>query len=247
MTLKEFNRTKRLSNEEWVENAKKIHGDKYDYSITMYKTARTKLKIICPIHGVQEMLPHHHLKGHGCGKCGRKEINKSNGRKFTQEIFLEKVKHIEGLSFEKTVYKSKRDAVIVTCHQHGDYETKAEVLLKGCGCPKCKSSEGEKQIRKWLQEKNIVFMEQMGFPGCNYKKKLLFDFYIPSMNLCIEYDGEQHYRKVNYWGGEKGLRVRQIKDKIKNDFCKEKNIKLLRISYICNIIKKLEQNINNKQ
>ena len=59
-----------------------------------------------------------------------------------------------------------------------------------------------------------------------------FDFYLPDYNLCIEYDGEQHNKIIKYWGDFDGLKDRQKKDNIKNDFCKKNNIKLIRISYL---------------
>ncbi len=246
MTLKEFNKTKRLKSEDWISKAKKVHGDKFDYSNTVYTTAKNKLKIICPIHGEQEMLPHHHIKGYGCPSCGKKQININNGKQLTQEQFIERIKHIEGLTFEKTVYKNKRSKVTVTCKIHGDYTTKAEVLLKGCGCPNCKTSNGESIIENWLKENNLIYFKQMSFPGCVFKSKLKFDFYIPSYNVCIEYDSKQHFSTINYWGGKKGLDLRKKRDAIKTNFCLENNINLLRISYLCDIKKKLKLFFNIK-
>lgn len=235
---------KKLDTEEWIRKAKEIHGDRYDYSLTMYSIAKEKLKIICPEHGVQEMLPHHHIKGYGCGKCGKEMINISNGRQFTQDQFIEKVKKLNTtLDFSKTIYKNKRNLVIVTCPIHGDYETKAEVLLKGCGCPKCKSSKGEDTIETWLIQNNINYSTQKTFKGCEYNKRLKFDFYLIDYNLCIEYDGEQHFKPIKYWGGIEGFKERVIKDTIKNEYCKNNNISLLRISYKDNIKEKLNNNI----
>ena len=234
---------KRLTTEKWIQQAKAVHGDKYNYSITMYTTAKNKLKVICPLHGEQEMLPHHHIKGHGCPECGRKQINISNGKQLTQEEFILKISNLKDLSFEKTIYKNKRSNVIVTCKEHGDYETKAEMLLKGCGCPKCKSSKGEDKIRKWLEENNIIYIPQMSFPSCKNQKKrnLYYDFFIPSKNLCIEYDGKQHFTEIKYWGGKEGLEKRILNDQIKTEFCKEKQISLRRISYKDNIEEELSK------
>ena len=232
--LLELNYSKRLNPESWISKAKDIHGDKFDYSLTKYINATTKLDIICPIHGLQTMLPHHHINGHGCGKCGKEQINKSSGKQFSTESFIEKIKKFElNLSFEKTIYKSKRNLVIVTCPIHGDYETKAEILLKGCGCPKCKSSKGESKIREVLDIFNIKYLEQASFKECRAanNRRLLFDFYIPSINTCIEFDGKQHFEPVEYWGGQEGLERRKRSDEIKNKFCTDNNINLFRISY----------------
>jgi len=244
--LQRVNKAKRLSTQQFIEKAKALHGENFDYSVTEYVNATTKIKIVCRKHGEQEMLPHHHThsKSYGCPMCGKQVINRQ--KQFTTEEFIAKVSHIENISFEKTVYKSKREKVIVTCNIHGDYETKAEMLLKGCGCPKCKSSKGEEEIRQILKEFNVLFTEQLGFKECiaDNKRRLLFDFYIPSLNTCIEYDGKQHSHSIPYWGGEEGLKRRKKYDRIKTEFCQKNKINLLRISYLENIREKLIGIIN---
>lgn len=140
-SLSDFNKkTKRLTNEEFIEKAVKVHGTKYDYSLVSYETAFIKVRIICPEHSEFLQSPTHHLRGSGCKQCGNKKINKS--KILTQQQFINRIKHIPNLTFEKTVYKDKRSKVIVTCSVHGDYKTTAEVLLKNGGCPKCAHSNG---------------------------------------------------------------------------------------------------------
>lgn len=230
--LLDLNKAKRLSTKEFIERAKELYGDKFDYSKTEYITARQKVIITCPEHGDFEILPQHHLEGKssgGCRKCGIREINRN--KRFTKEKFLERVKSIKGLSFEKTIYKNKRSRVIVTCDIHGDYQTTAEVLLKGHGCPKCKYSFGENIIEALFKRENIIFEQQKTFKGLSYKRLLKFDFYLPEYKTCIEFDGEQHYRPIQYWGGEKGFKELQIKDSLKNVYCQVNNIPLLRVRY----------------
>lgn len=228
-----MNQAKRLTTEEFIKRAKQIYGDRFDYSETEYLTARNKVTISCPKHGSFTILPQHHLKENsisgGCRKCGLKAINRN--RRFTQEQFLEKVSNIPNLSFEKTIYKDKRSKVTVTCKIHGDYETTPDILFKSCGCPKCKSSIGEKNIEEILKALNIRYFCQQGFKGLAFKKSLKFDFYLPYHNACIEFDGEQHFKSVEYWRGEKGFKELQAKDNLKNLFCKENNMPLLRIRF----------------
>ena len=69
------------------------------------------------------------------------------------------------------------------------------------------------------------------FPTCRYKNKLKFDFYIPSMNLLIEYQGIQHFKAIKYFGGQEGLETRIIRDNIKREWVKERNLDLLEIRY----------------
>lgn len=102
---------------------------------------------------------------------------------------------------------------------------------KGAFCPKCKCSYGIRVIEKFLADNNILYKREFKFDECKYKNKLPFDFYLPDYNMCIEYDGEQHFRPLKHWGGEDKFQLLKIRDSIKDDFCKKNNIKLLRISY----------------
>lgn len=104
-------------------------------------------------------------------------------------------------------------------------------LKSGVGCPVCNESKGEKTIREHLKNNNISFIQEYRFDNCKYKNQLPFDFYIPEYNLCIEFDGEQHFEAFEYFGGEERFKIIQIRDNIKNNYCKENNINLLRIPY----------------
>lgn len=117
--------------------------------------------------------------------------------------------------------------------------------LNGNGCPKCRESKGEKIIRGYLIENNFNFISQHKFPDCKDIKTLPFDFYLPEHNICIEFDGRQHYEVIDRWGGVEGLKDQQKKDKIKNKYCENNKIKLFRISYKESIYNKLTE-IKNK-
>lgn len=101
---------------------------------------------------------------------------------------------------------------------------------KSCGCL---VSSGEKLIGQILQESHIVFKTQKTFESLVSKNnsKLRFDFYLPNYNCCIEYDGEQHFKPIEYFGGQKAFEKRQYHDAIKNKFCENNGIKLIRIPY----------------
>ncbi len=234
VAMTKFNQeTKRLTTEEFIEKARDIHGDKYDYSKVVYVNATTKVIITCPEHGDFEQYQSHHFSGSGCRKCANKIININNGRSYTQEKFIEvaEKKEIPNVSFEKTVYKSKKEKIIVTCSIHGDYETNAEMILKGCGCPKCNTSKNELLIAKHLTTNNILFERQKKIEGLKHIRSLKFDFYLPDHNILVEFDGEQHFKSVEYWGGENKFKELQLKDALKNEYCKLNNIPLLRIKY----------------
>lgn len=98
-----------------------------------------------------------------------------------------------------------------------------------CGC--LYKSKGEMYIEEVLKENNINYIPQKRFDDCRNKKTLPFDFYLPDNNVCIEYDGSQHFSPVEYWGGEKRYNDLKINDEIKNQYCKDKGINLIRIPY----------------
>lgn len=110
------------------------------------------------------------------------------------------------------------------------FSQKAIDFLNSRGCPKCfkRFSKGERKIIDWLEENNIEYIYQKKFPELGLKS---YDFYIPQKNTLIEYQGMQHYKPTNYYGGEEKFRKQQESDKIKASFAKENNIDLIIIPY----------------
>jgi hypothetical protein len=103
-----------------------------------------------------------------------------------------------------------------------------------------RKSTGEIIIENILNKYLISYEKEKTFDGCVNKKKLRFDFYIPKKNTCIEYNGIQHYEKVDRFGGEDNFNYQRKNDNIKINFCKKNNINLLIISYKDSIIKKMQ-------
>lgn len=114
-------------------------------------------------------------------------------------------------------------------------------ILSGQGCPLCSMSRGEKEVREYLIKHNILFTPQYTFDQCKNKKSLPFDFYLPDYNICIEYDGIQHFEPIERFGGIEKFTEQQHNDLIKTNFCKNNNIKLLRIRYDEDIDVKLNE------
>lgn len=104
--------------------------------------------------------------------------------------------------------------------------------VASCGCQSF-ISKGEDKIKQILTNLNVNFIRQYTFDDCVSDKnaKLRFDFYLPDYNLCIEYDGEQHFRPTSYFGGEETFQRRMELDKVKNEYCRNNNIHLIRIPY----------------
>ena len=104
--------------------------------------------------------------------------------------------------------------------------------VHSCGCSRY--SKGEDKISQLLKENNIKFESQKYFTSCKIPESnqpLRFDFYLPDYNTIIEYDGKQHFKPIQYFGGEEGFKKRQFYDSFKNNWCKQNNIKIIRIPY----------------
>ena len=108
------------------------------------------------------------------------------------------------------------------------YETSYSKILEGSKCPNCVYSRGEKAVADVLDSLSIEYTREHSFEYLGRKR---FDFYIPSLNIAIEYDGEQHYKSIDAWGGEEYLESVRQSDALKNDFCEYMGIDLLRIPY----------------
>lgn len=127
------------------------------------------------------------------------------------------------------------------------------ILNNNCGCPKCNKSHGEINIEKYLIKENIKFYSQYTFNSLTGVggRQLSYDFYLPDYNLLIEYQGEQHYRPIDRFGGIQQFEIQEEHDRRKKDYAIENKINLLEISYsnfnnIEQILNK-ELNINSNE
>ena len=116
----------------------------------------------------------------------------------------------------------------------------SDLIAKGHGCAKCASSKGNRDIDHYLSERRLNFIREQRFESCRFKNPLPFDFYLPEFKVLIEFDGVQHFSVVDYWGGEKGLEDRKMRDQIKNNWAKKNKMRLFRIRYYENINQKMK-------
>lgn len=128
---------KKKTTEEFISDAVNIHGDKYDYSFTEYVNNKTKLKIVCPIHGTFEQQPNNHLNGRGCKKCGSTQAGKKH--RTTTEKFISKSISTHGnrYDYSKAKYITKVDKIEIVCKVHGSFWQLAGNHEHGDNCPKC--------------------------------------------------------------------------------------------------------------
>jgi len=232
---------KKIKKKEVIDFLIKKHNNKYDYSLVNFDNHFSIIKIICPKHGIFEQKLYAHKKGNGCPKCAQEKLS-YNLTKTNEQFINDSIKiHNHTYDYSLVNYKNNTTKVEIICEKHGSFWQKPNIHLSGSGCPICNYSKGEKIIYNYLNDKDILFYTQMKFNGCKDKLSLPFDFYLPNYNLCIEYDGQQHFIMNEYFGGEKDFLLRQKHDEIKNSFCKENDINLLRISYKDDIISKLSK------
>lgn len=131
---------------------------------------------------------------------------------------------------ENRVYIRRSDSFMVECINCGS------VWSKDCthferGCPFCNISKGEKKIEDFLNKKSIKFTKQKKFADCKNILPLPFDFYLEEERTSIEYNGKQHYKEMEFFGGKKSFQEQKKRDKIKVKYCKDNNIPLLIIPY----------------
>lgn len=234
------NKYKKLDKLLFIEKAKEIHSDKYDYSLVEYVNNRTKVKIICPIHGEFEQTPLNHINHkNGCKFCSNKIKNLN--KKSNKDEFINKSKEIHGDKYDYTSveYINSHKSVMIICKKHGIFEQKPYSHLNGIGCPNCNRSKGEEIIETYLLKNNINFEKQKTFNDCFNKYKLRFDFYLPDYNICIEFNGIQHYKEIKYFGGKEKFILNINRFNIKKNYCINNNINLYIIKYNDNIIDKL--------
>jgi hypothetical protein len=195
----------------------------------------------CKIHNIEWMAyPDYILKGCGCSKCGNEKVREKLSK--THEQYAKELKEKNPDIEVVGIYSGSFTPILHKCLIDGYewYATPANILF-GNGCPQCNESFGERQVRQWLEKYNINYIFQYKFKDCRNINPLPFDFYLPNYNICIEYQGEQHYRPVEYFGGEEKFKTQQKHDNIKRKYCHDNNIKLLEIPYWVNIEEKLNK------
>lgn len=243
---------KNKSTEYFKKEVYELYGDEYEI-LGEYKGCNEEILIKhMPCNTIYNGTPSELLQNRGCPYC----CNRAK----TTEIFKKQV--FDLVKDEYTVlgdYNGAKEKLLIR-HEicKHEYLTTPSNFLTGHRCPKCKKSKGEKKIDIYLKDNNSNYISQYRIAECKIKKPLPFDFAIfddkekTKLLYLIEYDGEQHFRPIRFKNisEEKALenfKQVQISDDIKNDYCKNNNIKLIRIPYwdFDKISEILQEKINN--
>jgi ribosomal protein L37AE/L43A len=192
-----------------------------------YVNIRTHIKHKCLVCNTEFISSPKSVKSSkwGCPSC--------SGKKFNKEAYIKKLPNDIILIDDKYNGTDKKHLhKCLTCNNV--WNTKPNYILHmNTGCPNCASSKGEKEISLFLESIDLEYTKEynISIKDRTYK----FDFFIPSLDMFIEYDGIHHFESLDYFGGEESYKKIVLYDKIKNNWCKENNFILLRISYKENI------------
>ena len=207
-----------------------------------YINYKEKLMIQCECGNIYQQSYANFLHGtHHCQKCSQKIADEAKN-KYTYEYVSEYLKkHGSTLLTPKTEkYIGYKSTIEIECSCGEKFSTMLEIVLtyEKTKCRSCKAqnsptSHGEKNIKNYLLEKGYEFYQEYSFPDCKDKYVLRFDFAVVVDNKLklIEFDGMQHFRPYDYYGGEKYYQKILRRDGIKNKYCEDNNIPLLRIPY----------------
>ena len=222
---------------DYLTELSKIHNNKYMYNLVKKHYMRDKIDIICPIHGLFRQKSIDHKRGHGCPKCANSIVaNRSN-----RDEIIKRANNVHDNFYDYSFVEYVNDytKIKINCPIHGIFEqTPGSHIRNKSGCPSCSMSKGEREISIILNKMDINFIPQMKFEDCKYYRPLPFDFFLPYYNTIIEYDGIHHFQPTDFSNGSqdedkilKSFKLTKLKDKIKDNFCKIKNIRMIRISY----------------
>lgn len=215
---------------------REIHkANPYMVLLEPYQGRTKRVKTLCTLHNIiSNKTPYEIIIGKGCMQCGIEKL--SQQAKIPKDIYLNRLNnlfpHIKLTNGYDGITKLAEFHCDICCSDFIDYAN----YVTRRGCPICDSTSMECEIGKILTRHNIIYKPQFSYVDCKDQRSLPFDFYLVDYNILIEYDGQQHYRPVNFGGisDEKAFenfKKTQVHDKIKTEYCKLNNIPLIRIPY----------------
>lgn len=223
---------RRKSEEQFTQEVHDVVGDEYTF-LESYQGLVKKIKCKHNTCGfVWKLIPINILNGSStCPRCAKlSAIAKTSlgDEEFTRRVidtFGDEYVFIEA-------YKNMNTKIMCThtkCNRSFAVAPK-EFLAKRSGCPSCAMYRGEAEIARVLNELKIHALTQVRFANLKHKGLLKFDFYLPDYDVCIEYDGAFHYTPI--WSStEAEFKEAKARDKLKDKYCAENGIELIRIPY----------------
>ncbi len=213
--------------EYFLSKLKEVNRKAFDSLVFLeeYTTAKTNL-LAKNKHGHVMVSPDQLLGGRGVDS--RSAVNKT---KYFVSMAMQK--HANLYDYSNSVVINTQQSVDIVCKKcNKSFKQLASSHIQGAGCPKCRSSKGELKIANFLALHNIEFIAEKKFVNCKNKYPLPFDFYLPDFNCCIEYDGEFHFHVSKFRDAEAGYTNTKKRDFIKDVYCQDNRIMLIRIPYM---------------
>ena len=225
--------------ERYVKKFRALYGDKFEYPDADFYSQDRKISIICPVHGLFRHTIQTHLSGRGCPYCN--PVVRKNGKRTTYER-LAKTKKTRNIGQKEKEVKEK----VKIIKEKRQIPKGLSVFNKGI------PSKGEVAISSFLDKNGIKYYREWKLPNeylFNRRKYVLADFYLPEYNTIIEYNGQQHYFHVGWFGCNNVFEMQQERDYGLRLYCKEHGIRLIEISYkdvgkIAEILKTKVKNLN---
>lgn len=195
--------------------------------ISKYYNARTPIKYICPNGHKSECSYDNWMKGNRCPECYKNIWSIEKAREYLQQFDYELLEE---------EYINSNKLMKMKCPKGHIIFKSLSNFYAGHRCSCCNEYKSMNEIENILNKYNIDNLREYRFNDCRSVKPLPFDFYLPDYNACIEYDGEQHYKPIDFNGmgeemAEKRFEEGKRRDKIKDQYCKNNGIKLIRIPY----------------
>lgn len=164
--------SKRVTTEDFIQRARGVHGDRYDYSKTVYVAAKKKVTIICPEHGEFEQQPHNHFRGNGgCREC-------AGNKPLTLEKFIERANKAHGnrYDYSRVQFQNVEDKIEIICPDHGPFYQRLFSHLKGIGCNQCgRIVTGKKlahSLNRFLDDAKKAHGDHYGYSQVEYVNAL---------------------------------------------------------------------------
>lgn len=199
---------KQMVRERYIAKFRKKYGDKYEYPDNDFYSPDKRITVICPEHGAFRVSIQGHIHGSECPHCNP-PLRQQKGNP--------SLKHEKKGSASVNIYKEHNIMLYPSVFNN-------EI-----------PSRGESSVEFFLKKNNIKYYKQHRFPNeylFNLRSYIMVDFYLPDENLVIEYNGQQHYFPVEWFGGQKAFEQQQERDHALRLYCKEHEINLLEISYL---------------
>lgn len=215
----------KLTFNEFVRRSRVIHGERYSYIESSFKYGGAPTEIVCSVHGSFMQRAKSHLAGNGCLRCYIEST------RLPLHVFISKAKEIHGDKYDYSGvhYLGGKIPVEVLCPVHGMFLVRPNSHISSKqGCGRCNESRGELAVNTSLEKHRVNFVREYRIKPYLYR----FDFFLPDYGIYIEFHGHQHFRPVEFFGGEEEFLKTRERDIEKQRLVTERGEILIVLTYL---------------